>query len=99
MAFPDAVASLETIATEPFGTLQDLRCPVTVQLGTGTLTVRRCLALATGDVVVLHEAAGENLDIRVNGVLLARGEVVIVEDVTSLRITTVDVSTEAGRLA
>ncbi len=96
MASPDAAAALETVAGEPFGSLQDLRCPVTVQLGTGSLTVRRCLALTPDDVVGLHQAAGKDLDVLVNGVLLARGEVVIVEEATSLRITTVDVSTEAG---
>ena len=76
--------------------MHDLRCPVTVWLGTGSISVRRCLELAPGSVVVLREAAGNDLEFRVNGVLLARGEVVIVEGATSFRVTTVDVS-EEGR--
>ena len=37
-----------------------------------------------------------DLELRVNGVLIAHGEVVIVDDTTSFRVTSVDVSNEPG---
>lgn len=83
-------------AADPFASMHDLRCPVTVWLGTGGISVRRCLELAPDSVVVLRESAGDDLELRVNGVLLARGEVVMVDGATSFRVTTVDVSEEAG---
>ena len=56
-------------------------------LGTGTITVRQCLALDRNSLVELGQSAGEDLQLTVNGVLLARGEVVIIEDSAGLRIT------------
>lgn len=76
--------------------MHDLRCPVTVLLGTGRITVRQCLELKPGSVVALRQAVGEDLELSINGVLIAQGEVVIVEDTTSLRVTSVDVSNEPG---
>lgn len=60
---------------------------VWVLLGTGTVSVRRCLALQRQSVLQLHQSAGEDLQVLVNGSLVARGEVVIVEDSTALRVT------------
>lgn len=71
----------------PFGPLSTVRCPVTVILGTGTISVRRCLALGRASVVTLVQSAGEDLQVVVNGVLVGRGEVVIVEDSTAIRVT------------
>ncbi len=58
-------------------------------LGTGSITVRQCLALDRNSLVELGQSAGEDLQLTVNGVLLARGEVVIIEDSAGLRITEV----------
>lgn len=71
----------------PFASMHDLRCPVAVQLGTGSLTVRQCLELRPGSVLTLSQHAGEDLDLRVNDVLIAHGEVVILEGLTSFRVT------------
>jgi flagellar motor switch protein FliN len=67
--------------------LQDVVCRVDIVLGTGTLSVRECLALECGSVIPLAEAAGADLQVHVNGVAVAQGEVVIMEDSTSLRVT------------
>jgi flagellar motor switch protein FliN/FliY len=67
--------------------LADVPCPVAVMLGTGSITLRECLALCVNSIVALRQSAGEDLSVVVNGVALARGEVVIVEDNASLRIT------------
>jgi flagellar motor switch protein FliN/FliY len=59
---------------------------VSIEVGRSTLRVRDVLDLGYHSVVVLHKQAGANLDILVNGVLLGRGEVVIVEDRAGIRI-------------
>lgn len=73
----------------------DLRCPVTVQLGTGTVTVRRLLTLERNSVLRLVQAAGDELEVLVNGVPIAKAEVVIIEDATSVRITEILPSPES----
>jgi flagellar motor switch protein FliN/FliY len=75
----------------------DIVCPVTVVLGTARLTVRQCLALRPQSVVPMKESAGEDLQILVNGCLIARGEVIIVEDSAGARVTSVpgDLTEEA----
>ena len=67
--------------------LRDVKCPVSVVLGTGSISVRRVLTLERRSVVRLHQSAGEDLHVIVNGVLVARGEVVVVEDSTAIRLT------------
>ena len=70
-----------------FQQLLDVVCPASVVLGTGTITVRQCLALDRNSLVELTQSAGEDLLLDVNGVLIARGEIVVVEDGAALRIT------------
>ncbi len=67
--------------------LQDIRCQVDVIIGTGVLTLRECLTLQRQHVVKLVEPAGGDLSIRVHGVTLATGEVVVVDNAAALRIT------------
>jgi flagellar motor switch protein FliN/FliY len=81
-----AGAAAETVS-HPFGGLLDVICDLSVILGTGIVTVRRCLALQRNSVLRLDQSAGEDLQLKVNGITIARGEVVIVEDSTALRIT------------
>lgn len=67
--------------------LRDVEMEVTCELGRTRMTVRRLLALAPGDVVELDRLAGAPADLLVNGTLLARGEVVVVDESFGLRIT------------
>lgn len=71
----------------PFSELADVLCGVAVVLGHGSVTVRRCLGLQRHSVLRLDQSAGEDLQVQVNGVTIARGEVVIVEDSTAIRVT------------
>lgn len=59
-----------------------LRIPVTVQvvLGSATMPVSNLLKLGRGAVVALDRRVGEPVDIIVNGRVIARGEIVVVED-------------------
>jgi flagellar motor switch protein FliN/FliY len=64
----------------------DVACTVEFILGTGTMTVRECLRLKPHSVVRLIQIAGSDVQMRVNGVPVATGEVVIL-DGTALRIS------------
>jgi len=59
-----------------------LRIPVTIQvvLGSATMQVANLMKLRRGAVVPLDHRVGEPVDVVVNGRIVARGEVVIVED-------------------
>lgn len=67
----------------------DLPLDVTVELGSATLQLGEALALAPGSIIELNRLPGEPLDMHVNGRLVARGEVVVVNDSLGLRITEV----------
>jgi flagellar motor switch protein FliN/FliY len=89
---PDGAAAAAP-ATRPGGAnwgidmLRDVEMEVTCELGRTRMTVRQLLALAPGDVVELDRLAGSPADLLVNGTLLARGEVVVVDESFGLRIT------------
>jgi len=72
---------------DPFALFRDVCCPVEVVLGTGTLTLRRCLGLERGSVVRLAQSAGEDLLVAVNGVRIAQAEVVIIDETIAVRVT------------
>lgn len=67
--------------------LMDVPLRVSVELGRTRLSVREVLDLQEGSVVELHRAAGEPVDVYVNDRLVARGEVVVVDDCFAVRIT------------
>jgi flagellar motor switch protein FliN/FliY len=69
--------------------LQNVELAVTVELGRARLAVRELLELRAGSIVELDRAAGSLVDVMVNGTLLARGEVVVVDDELGVRITEV----------
>ncbi len=85
---PDATAAV-TAGGRAWGIdmLRDVEMEVTCELGRTRMTVRQLLALAPGDVVELDRLAGSPADLLVNGTLLARGEVVVVDEGFGLRIT------------
>jgi flagellar motor switch protein FliN/FliY len=60
---------------------------VTVELGRARLSVRELLALTPGTVLELDRAAGSPADLLVNGRLIARGEVVVIDEDFGLRVT------------
>jgi flagellar motor switch protein FliN/FliY len=68
-----------------------LDVPVTLSLevGRAQMSVGRLLRLGQGSVVELDRSAGDPLDVFVNGALVARGEIVIVNDKFGIRLTDV----------
>lgn len=65
----------------------DVECGVEFIIGTGRLKVRDCLRLERHSIVRLDQSGGADLELRVHGVPVAVGEVVIMDDVTALRLT------------
>ncbi|NLS45388.1 MAG: flagellar motor switch protein FliN [Firmicutes bacterium] len=66
--------------------LLDVPLPVSVELGRATMTIRDILDLGAGSVVEVDRIAGEPVDILVNGKLVARGEVVVIDENFGVRI-------------
>jgi flagellar motor switch protein FliN/FliY len=66
--------------------LMDVSMLVTVELGRTRMTLRQVLDLQNGSVVELDRLAGDPVDIYVNERLIARGEVVVVDDKFGVRI-------------
>jgi flagellar motor switch protein FliN/FliY len=75
-----------------------LEVPVTLSMEVGRtrIPIRNLLQLNQGSVVELERAAGEPLDVLVNGTLVAHGEVVVVNDKFGIRLT--DVVSPAERI-
>ncbi len=67
--------------------LHGVEMEVTVELGHARMTVRDLLSLRTGSVIELDRTAGSPADVLVNGRLIARGEVVVIDENFGIRIT------------
>jgi flagellar motor switch/type III secretory pathway protein FliN len=74
-----------------FSGLLDLVCPVQILIGSGVITVRQCLGLRRHSILRLDPSVGDDLRLVARGVTVARGEVLIVEDSTVVRITDIGV--------
>lgn len=69
------------------GLLHDVEMTLTAEIGRTKLPVRQVLELVPGTVLELDRAAGSPADVMVNGRLVARGEVVVVDEDYGIRIT------------
>ena len=67
--------------------LHDVEMEVSAELGRTRMSVRELLSLTPGAIVELDRAAGSPADLLVNGRLIARGEVVVVDENFGIRIT------------
>jgi flagellar motor switch protein FliN/FliY len=67
--------------------LSDVEMTVTAELGRAFMTVRELLSLTPGSIVELDRVAGTPIDVLVNGTVVARGEVVVVDEEFGVRIT------------
>ena len=67
--------------------LYDVEMTLTAEIGRTRLPVRQVLELAPGAVLELDRTAGSPADVMVNGRLIARGEVVVVDEAYGIRVT------------
>lgn len=74
----------------------DVPVTLSMEVGRTRIPIRNLLQLNQGSVVELERAAGEPLDVFVNGTLVAHGEVVVVNERFGIRLT--DVISPAERL-
>jgi flagellar motor switch protein FliN/FliY len=77
--------------------LRDVTMGVSVELGRTRMTVRELLALTPGMIVELDKAAGAPVDLLVNGTLMARGEVVVIDEEFAVRISEIVSPDQDGR--
>src|SRR5262245_33074425 len=85
---PNSLSSFDALpAAEGLTWVMDVPCPIEFVLGTATVKVRDCMEFAPQSVLRLKEAAGADLEVRVGGVAMATGEVVIVEESVGLRLS------------
>ncbi len=103
------VAAFEKLAAEPaprptegggadvnLEVILDVPVTLSMEVGRTRIPIRNLLQLTQGSVVELERAAGEPLDVYVNGTLVAHGEVVVVNDKFGIRLT--DVISPAERI-
>lgn len=67
----------------------DIPVTLTMEVGETDIAIRNLLQLNQGSVIELNRVAGEPLDVKVNGTLIAHGEVVVVNDRYGIRLTDV----------
>lgn len=98
-------APFAELHAEPVGSMpntqldlvMDIPVTLSVELGRTKIQIRELLQLAQGSVVDLDRLAGEPMDVLVNGFLIARGEVVLVNDKFGIRLTDIVSPTERAR--
>jgi len=69
--------------------IADIPVRVTVELGKTRKNISEILSITTGSVIELDKMAGEPVDVLVNGKLIAKGEVVVIDENFGVRITDV----------
>ena len=79
VSYKEAAEELQYFGDVPLG--------IAVQLGECHMKIRDILQLQAGSVISLPKSAGENVDILINGRVVAFGEVVRLEGSTGIRIT------------
>ena len=91
---PVQAAQFTPLATAPvqvneanIGLILDVPLQVTVELGRTKKSIKDILELSNGSIVELDKLAGEPVDIHVNGKLLSKGEVVVIDENFGVRIT------------
>jgi flagellar motor switch protein FliN/FliY len=65
----------------------DIPVSLSVELGQTQMEVRDVLNLGTGSVIELNKLQEEPVDLRINGRLIARGEVVIIKNNLAIKIS------------
>jgi len=85
------VAEMAAAATAPgagsIEMLKDVALDVRIELGRANLRLEDVLRLGAGSVLALDKPAGDAVDVLVNGQLVARGEVMVLDDTFCVRIT------------
>jgi len=95
-SFPSLDGGGATPAPKNIDFILDIPMQVTVQVGSTKMIIRELLQLGQGSVIELEKLAGEPMEVLVNNKLVARGEVVVVNEKFGIRLT--DVISAAERV-
>lgn len=85
----DSTSSMYGMENQNLDLVLDVGLKLTVELGRSELPIKKVLELTRGSVIELDKVAGEPVDLLANGKLIAKGEVVVIEDNFGLRITSI----------
>ncbi|AMM92467.1 flagellar motor switch protein FliN [Peribacillus simplex] len=86
---------LQEAETKNLSMLMDIPLQVTVELGRTKRSVKDILELSSGSIIELDKLAGEPVDILVNSRLIAKGEVVVIDENFGVRVT--DIMSQSDR--
>ena len=89
------VAPVVAASSDDLERLNDVGLELTVEVGRTRMTLGQALALGPGSVITLDRLADQPVDLLVNGMPVARGEVVVIDDVFGLRVTQIVASAAA----
>lgn len=92
--FPDLAPRATREELRNIDLLLDVSLQVTVELGRTRRQIRDVLSLGPGSVMELDKLAGEQVDVLINGKLIAKGEVVVIDENYGVRITDIVSPTE-----
>jgi flagellar motor switch protein FliN/FliY len=95
-SFPPVQSAETGGAPKNLDFILDIPMSVTVYVGSAKMAIRDLLQLAQGSVIELDKLAGEPMEVMVNNKLVARGEVVVVNEKFGIRLT--DVVSAAERV-
>ncbi|MEO8338975.1 MAG: flagellar motor switch protein FliN [Nitrospirota bacterium] len=95
-SFPSIEGKGAAPAPKNIDFILDIPMQVTVQVGSTRMVIRELLQLGQGSVIELEKLAGEPMEVLVNNKLVARGEVVVVNEKFGIRLT--DVISAAERV-
>jgi flagellar motor switch protein FliN/FliY len=86
---PAAAGRSKDTATTDLSLVLDVPVDLVVEIGRTRMTIRETLGICRGTIISLDRLAGEPADLLVNGRLVARGEVVAIDEEFGLRVTEV----------
>jgi flagellar motor switch protein FliN/FliY len=89
MSKQEAIALRTDATLRELAPVYDIPLEVAVEVGRMRLRVRDLIKLSVDSVVELKKQAGEPFDVSINGVLVARGEVIVVDQLSGVRIVEV----------
>ena len=96
MNLPDLQSMADPKVPDEISILGDVNLNVKIELGRTRMLVEDILRLSAGAVVELDKLAGDPVDVIVNGRLVARGEVLVLNDSFCVRISEILSSTMSG---
>jgi len=85
--FSDIDNSKETVSESNMDFLLDIPLEISIELGRTNLLIDQLLKLSQGSVIELSKYAGETLEILANQKVIAKGEVVVVNEKYGIRLT------------